>query len=69
MIAGDQVIVSSGYDSFVQRAGNVLLVYQLRASKAHHDSVARHDGHVGQARRPWSPSWSATLIDATLIPR
>ncbi|HEY6599296.1 MAG TPA: PQQ-binding-like beta-propeller repeat protein, partial [Pseudomonadales bacterium] len=30
MIAGDQVIVSSGYDNYGQRAGNVLLVYQLK---------------------------------------
>ena len=30
MIAGDQLIVSSGYDSYGQRPGNVLLVYQLK---------------------------------------
>jgi len=29
MIAGDQIIVSSGYDSFFQKPGNALLVYQL----------------------------------------
>jgi polyvinyl alcohol dehydrogenase (cytochrome) len=30
MIAGDQIIVSSGYDSFYQKPGNALLVYRLR---------------------------------------
>ena len=34
MVAGDQVIVSSGYDSFGQKPGNVLLVYQLTAESA-----------------------------------
>ena len=30
MIAGDQIIVTSGYDSFFQKPGNALLVYQLQ---------------------------------------
>ena len=31
MIAGDQIIVSSGYDSFFQKPGNALLVYQSQS--------------------------------------
>ena len=34
MVAGDQVIVSSGYGSFGQKDGNVLLVYQLEEETA-----------------------------------
>ena len=34
MVAGDQLIVSSGYDSFGQKPGNVLLVYQLEGETA-----------------------------------
>ncbi len=34
MVAGDQVIVSSGYDSFGQKPGNALLVYQLEGETA-----------------------------------
>ncbi len=34
MVAGDQVIVSSGYGSFGQKEGNVLLVYQLEGETA-----------------------------------
>ncbi len=34
MVAGDQLIVSSGYGSYGQRPGNVLLVYQLEAGAA-----------------------------------
>ncbi len=34
MVAGDQVIVSSGYGSFGQKAGNALLVYQLEGETA-----------------------------------
>jgi polyvinyl alcohol dehydrogenase (cytochrome) len=33
-VAGDQLIVSSGYDSFGQKPGNVLLVYQLEGETA-----------------------------------
>ena len=34
MVAGDQLIVSSGYASFGQKPGNVLLVYQLEGETA-----------------------------------
>ncbi len=34
MVAGNQVIVSSGYDSFGQKPGNALLVYQLEGETA-----------------------------------
>jgi len=34
MVAGDQLIVSSGYGSFGQKPGNVLLVYALAAENA-----------------------------------
>jgi polyvinyl alcohol dehydrogenase (cytochrome) len=33
MLAGDQLIVSSGYGSFYQRAGNALLVFELSGNK------------------------------------
>jgi polyvinyl alcohol dehydrogenase (cytochrome) len=33
MLAGDQLIVSSGYGSFYQRGGNALLVFELRRNK------------------------------------
>jgi len=34
MLAGNQLIVSSGYGSFYQRSGNALLVFELRRNKA-----------------------------------
>jgi polyvinyl alcohol dehydrogenase (cytochrome) len=33
MLAGDQLIVSSGYGSFYQRGGNALLVFELTRNK------------------------------------
>jgi len=33
MLAGDQLIVSSGYGSFYQRGGNALLVFELSGNK------------------------------------